>query len=138
MGRYKDTMKQVDQKAAGPHPIWRGIGCGLIILVPILSFAAATVSMPLFLSRGWVPQQLLFTPQIPDWLNYAPGLAQIVQFLFGRFAIFAILLLTFVYIIILGGVFSVLYAFMYRIAAPSRYGPMDAPPPKVKIKKYRR
>ena len=105
MGRYKDTMKQVDQRPKGPHPIWRGIGCGLIILVPILSFAAATVSMPLFLSRGWVPQQLLFTPQIPDWLNYAPGLAQIVQFLFGRFAIFAILLLTFVYIIIIGRCF---------------------------------
>ena len=138
MGRYKDTMKHVEQKAKGPHPIWRGIGCGLILLVPILSFAAATVSMPLFLYRGWVPQQLLFTPQIPNWLNYAPGLAQIVQFLFGRYAIFAILLLTFVYIIILGGVFSVLYAFMYRVMAPSRYGPMDAPPPKVKIKKYRR
>ena len=138
MGRYRDTMKEVDQKVDHTHPIWRGIGCGLIILVPILSFAAASVSMPFFLERGLVPQQLLFTPQIPDWLWYAPVLAQFVQFLFGRFAIYATLLFTIVYIIILGGIFSILYAFMYRAVAPPRYGPMDAPPPKVKVKKYRR
>lgn len=138
MGRYKDTMKEVEFKDEGPHPIWRGIGCGLIILVPILSFAAASVSIPFFLSRGLVPQQLLFTPQVPDWLWYAPVLAQIIQSLFSQPAIFAILLLTVVYIIVLGGTFSLLYAFMYRVAAPPRYGPMDAPPPKVKITKYKR
>jgi hypothetical protein len=138
MGRYRDTIKEVDQRVERPHPIWRGIGCLLIIIVPIFSFAAASLSMPFFLNRGLVPDQLLFTPQVPDWLWYAPVLAQIVQFLFGRFAIFATLMLTFVYALILGGFFSVLYAAMYRMAAPSRYGPMDAPPPKVKIKKYRR
>ena len=138
MGRYRDTMKEVDQKVERPHPIWRGIGCGLMIFVPILSFAAANVSMPFFLNRGLIPQQLLFTPEVPSWLWYAPVLAQIIQFLFGRPAIFAILLLTVVYILILGGIFSVIYAFMYRAVAPSRYGPLDAPPPKVKIRKYKR
>jgi hypothetical protein len=139
MGRYRDTVKEVEHKAKGPHPIWRGIGCGLIILVPVLSFALASLSMPFFIERGLIPQQLLFTPQVPDWLVlYAPNLAPIVRFLFGRFAIYATLMLTFVFIIILGGIFSVLYAFMYRTVAPARYGPMDAPPPKVKIKRYKR
>ena len=138
MGRYRDTIKEVDQIERQPHPIWRGIGCLMIIIVPILSFAAASLSMPFFLNRGLVPNQLLFTPQVPDWLWYAPVLAQIIQFLFGRFAIFATLLLTFVYSVILGGIFSLMYATMYRAVAPSRYGAMDAPPPRVKIKKYKR
>ena len=47
-------------------------------------------------------------------------------------------MITGVFIVILGGIFSLVYAVMYRAVAPSRYGPMDAPPPKVKIKKYKR
>jgi hypothetical protein len=138
MGRYRDTMKEVDQQLDRPHPIWRGIGCAMMIIVPILSYAAAEVSMPFFLERGLVPQQLLFTPVLPTWVWYAPGLARIIQFLFGRYAIFATLILTFVFILLLGGVFSFIYALIYRSMAPSRYGPMDAPPPKTKIKKYKR
>jgi len=138
MGRYRDTIAAKEQKVKGPHPIWRGIGCLIIIIVPILSFAAANVTMPFFLNRGLIPPELLGTPQLPDWLWYAPVLAQIVRSMFVRPAIFAILLLTLVYILILGGIFSVIYAFMYRMTAPPKYGPMDAPPPKVKIKKYKR
>ena len=138
MGRYRDTIKEVDVKAKGPHPIWRGIGCLTIIIVPILSFAAANVTMPFFLNSGLVPPELLGTPQLPDWLWYVPVLAQIVHFLFVRPAIFAILLLTFMFILLLGGIFSVIYAAMYRMVAPAKYGPMDAPPPRVKIKKYKR
>ena len=138
MGRYRDTIKTSEKKVEGPHSIWRGFGCMIIIIVPILSFAAANVTLPLFLNRGLVPPQLLITPQIPAWLWYVPVLAQIIQNLFVRPAIFAILVLTFMYILILGGIFSVIYAAMYRMVAPARYGPMDAPPPKVKIKKYKR
>jgi hypothetical protein len=94
--------------------------------------------MPFFLNRGLVPEQLQFTPQTPDWLWNVPVVAQIFQFLFGRFAIFATIILTFIFILIFGGIFSVVYAFMYRMVAPPRYGPMDAPPPKVKIKRYKR
>lgn len=138
MGRYRETVRQVDPRAAGPPPIWRGIGCLLIFLVPIVSYAAADVTMPFFLDRGWVPQELLFTPQTPDWLRIMPVLAQVFRFLFGRYASLATLGLTFIYIILIAGVLSVIYAYMYRMAAPSRYGSMDAPPPKIKIKKYKR
>ena len=138
MGRYKDTMKEVERKASGPQPIWRGIGCMLIVLIPIVSFAAADLSLPFFLNRGLVPQELLATPQAPDWMYYMPVLRQAFQFLFGRYAILATLLLTFIYILFIGGVLSVFYAYMYQLTAPSRYGPMDAPPPRIKVKKYKR
>ena len=138
MGRYRETVKQTPTRTAGPPPVWRGIGCMLIFLVPIVSYAAAEVTMPFFLNRGLVPQELLFTPQTPEWLQVMPVLAQVFRFLFGRYAILATLGLTFFYIIFITGILTVIYAFMYRMAAPSRYGPMDAPPPRIKIKKYKR
>jgi hypothetical protein len=138
MGKYKSGVRHQEPLPTGPQPIWRGIGCLLIILVPILSYAAANLSMPFFIDRGLVPRELLFTPQPPDWFRFAPVIAQIFRLLFGRYAILATLLLTLVYILFIGGVLSVFYAFMYRMAAPSRYGPMDAPPPRIKVKKYKR
>jgi len=138
MGKYRRESREPRAQERQLHPIWRGIGCAILVLVPILSYAAASVLMPFLLNRGLVPQQLLFTPQAPSWLWYAPVLAEAFQFLFGRFAIFATLMITGVFIVILGGIFSLVYAIMYRAVAPSRYGPMDAPPPKVKIKKYKR
>lgn len=138
MGRYRETVKQGPTRAAGPPPIWRGIGCLMIVLIPVISYAAAEVSMPFFLNRGLVPRELLFTPQVPEWLLVVPVLAQVFRFLFVRYAILATLGLTVLYIVFFGGLFTVIYAFMYRMASPSRYGPMDAPPPRVKIKKYKR
>jgi hypothetical protein len=138
MGKYQSGVRRQEYRSQGPHPIWRGIGCFLIVLVPLISFAAAELSMPFFRERGLVPRELLFTPQTPDWLWVAPVLAQAFQALFGRFGILAILVLTIIYIIIIGGIMTVLYAFMYQLTAPSRYGPMDAPPIRTKVKKYKR
>jgi hypothetical protein len=138
MGKYQSGVKRPAPLPTGPQPIWRGIGCLLMILVPILSFAAAELTVPFFTDRGWLPRELLIIPQPPDWLFFAPTLVQAFRFLLGRPAILATLLLTLVYILLIGGVLSVFYAFMYRMAAPSRYGPMDAPPPRVKVKKYKR
>lgn len=138
MGKYQSGVKHAEARSTGPQPIWRGIGCLFMVLVPILSFVAAQLTVPFFTERGWLPRELLITPQPPDWLYFAPNLVQVFRALFGHPGILATLLLTVVYILLIGGVLSVFYAFMYRMAAPSRYGPMDAPPPRVKVKKYKR
>jgi hypothetical protein len=81
----------------------------------------------------------MFTPQPPDLLvQYSQPLARLFVSLLSHPNMYAVLLYTVVYIVLIGGLFSVVYAYMYRMAAPSRYGPMDAPPPKTKIKKYKR
>ena len=139
MGRYRPTVPEVPLSKREPRPIWRGIGCLLIIIIPVLSYAAAVQTMPFFFDRGLVPSDLLTTPKVPSWmwLNI-PVVAQIIHFLIGRYAFPAYMLLTFLYLLAFGGFFSVIYAIMYRISGPSRYGPMDAPPPKIKVKKYKR
>jgi hypothetical protein len=138
MGKYQFSDGPNVTQSKQPPPIWRGIGCLLIIIVPVVSYAAAELSLPFFLNRGLVPRELLFTPRVPDWLWLAPMLAQIVQSIIGRYGFFAILVLTFIYILFIGTIISIIYAFIYRLAVPKRYGPMDAPPPRVKVKKYKR
>jgi hypothetical protein len=39
---------------------------------------------------------------------------------------------------VISTVISMIYAVVYRIVNPVRYGPMDEPPPKIKAKKYTR
>lgn len=138
MGKYQSGVKHEEPKSEGPPPIWRGIGCLLIVLVPLISYATADLTLPFLQERGLIPRDLLFTPQTPDWLRIAPVLAQIYQALFGRYGILAILVLTIIYTILIGGILTVLYAYLYKLTAPPRYGPTDAPPPRVKVKKYKR
>ena len=138
MGKYKSSISQQGPRTKEAPPIWRGIGCLLIIIVPVLSYAAAELSFPFFLNQGVIPREMLFTPRVPDWLWLAPVLAQIVQSIIGRYGFFAIVVLTFLYILLIGTIISIFYAFLYRILVPKRYGPMDAPPPRIKVKKYKR
>ena len=138
MGRYRETQKEVERKSTGPAPIWRGIGCLMIFLVPVISYAAANLSLPFFLKQHLVPQELLVTLKAPDWMQLMPVLAQMYNSLLGRPGILATLSLTLIYILFIGGILSVFYAFMYQMSTPSRYGPMDAPPPRIKVKKYKR
>jgi len=137
MGRQTTYVRETHSRDK-ESPIWRGIGCLLIIIVPVISYTAAVITLPFLLERGLVPRDLLVKPDLPSWLWYAPVLARAFKFLFVRSGIYATLLLTFLYILIFGGIFSVFYAFIYRIIGPKKYGPLDAPPPKKKIKRYTR
>ena len=116
---------------------WRGIGCLLMILVPTISIAAALATIGSSLV-AYIPYQLMGYPVFPDYFFATPGLTTI----FSPFAnienLYAIIVVSATYMILLGGLISVLYAAIYRMVNPTRYGPMDAPPPNVKAKKYKR
>lgn len=138
MGKYQSGVKRQEPRRQGPNPIWRGIGCLLMVIIPLVSYAAAELTMPLLQEQGLIPRELLFTPQTPDWLRLSPVLATTYQSVFGRYGILAILALTVIFIILIGGVLTVLYSYVYQLTAPSRYGPTDAPPIRTKVKKYKR
>jgi hypothetical protein len=140
MGRHRSSVQKPSGELGRQHPIWRGIGCLLMVLVPVISYAAADVSMEYYLCpRNLVPRDLIFTIQAPELIaRFLPGLAYGFNKFLGNPYLPATLLLTLFFILVLGGFFSFFYAVMYRMSAPTRYGPMDAPPPRVKIKKYKR
>lgn len=118
-----DSQKQ-KSKQKGPHPIWRGIGCLMIIIIPIMAYAAADLFLQAAPGMGLFPQAADIYQNID--LKYF-----VLPFSLGE-AIFT------VFFAVLGFmIFAFLYTFAYRVAGPPKYGPTDAPPPKP-VKKKRR
>jgi hypothetical protein len=121
------------------HPVWRGIGCILILFIPALSFFLAAATVQLAVDQNWpMPYQLLGYPAIPNLLWKDIGIVPLLSFIHSQNNLYAILTVTFVYIVFFVSLVSFGYAFLYRFVGPSRYGPLDAPPPKVKVKRYNR
>jgi len=52
--------------------------------------------------------------------------------------LYAYIALSIIIMVILGGVLSFVYALIYRFVGPSKYGPTDAPPVKLKVTKKQR
>ena len=141
MTKYSDFQqrKSVRKNKNQPHPVWRGIGCLLILFVPVLSYFLAAATVQLTVDQNWpMPYQLMGYPVIPVLLWKDIGIVPLLSFIQSQDNLYAILAITLVYLVIFSALFSFGYAFLYRFIGPSRYGPMDAPPPKVKVKRYTR
>jgi len=140
MGKYKtNSTKREKPKSEGPHVIWRGIGCLMMLIIPAISIAAAYETINYGLQSHWaIPYQLLGTPQLPKLFYKSSGLMIILAPVVNTPNFYAYAALSLLYMVLIGGVISVIYAMVYNMVGPSRYGPTDAPPPKIKTKKYTR
>ncbi len=141
MGKYSSLSQMRPPKPApkGPHPLWRGIGCLMILLVPAISISSAYLTIEYAIANKWpVPYQLMGSARLPEIFYSTPGLSTIFSPLSDIPNFYANALLSIIYMILIGGVISVIYAAVYGMVGPSRYGPMDAPPTGVKVKKYKR
>lgn len=115
MTKYMRPYQQSVQKPRrAVHPIWRGIGCVLIIMIPILSYAIASLVVEANLKQHWfqIPKEIAGSFTIP--VVGAVGYTQLA--------------LTVIIMVIGYGLLTVFYAFIYRLFGPSSLGPMDAPP----------
>ena len=116
MSKYNQTYRRPTPKSLPwrVHPIWRGIGCILVILIPIISFAGAKILVQENLEQKWV--------HIPGELSGSFNVPSVGQIMFAELAVAVILM-------VLGfGLLTVAYALIYRVFGPSPYGPMDSPP----------
>ncbi len=102
------------------HPIWRGVGFALMILAPIMAYAATLLFLEANATQNLIkwPEQLIVQWQDPLIL------VKVVVTLF----------LTVVFMIVL----QLIYFIIMRIVAPPRYGPLDVPPVAYKGKAYKR
>src|SRR5512146_2785820 len=120
-------------------PLWRGIGCLLIVIVPVVSYILGAASMQIAVDQNLpVPYQLMGFPVLPKVMTQVPGLAPVTGFLQSQENLYGILLLSLLFILIIGGVIAWLYAVIYKYVGPPQYGPLDAPPPKIAVKRYKR
>jgi hypothetical protein len=141
MGKYSSKVqkKELTQADKTPHAVWRGIGCLMLLIIPIISIALGIETMNYGLKEEWlIPYQLQGYPDMPKIFTSISALRQLTQPIrqtenFYGYAAFSVL-----YMILIGGFISVLYAIVWRVVGPDRYGPFDAPPPKIKTKKYTR
>ncbi|MEW6717710.1 MAG: hypothetical protein AB1345_09430 [Chloroflexota bacterium] len=111
---YKPPLR--DDKG-GIHPIWRGLGCLLGVIVPIISYFLADFLVQKNWIYGWVlvPNHFIGPYHNPNlYLNI--GLTVILTVL-----IFTIL--------------TILYMFIYRLFGPPQYTLLDVPPPRRRRRK---
>lgn len=116
MGKYDRTYVQAETVESPPpvHPIWRGIGCLLMVIFPVISYSGAVLLVRENAQRRWVlvPRELTGSIFIPY---------------LGR--IFFLDLAVTILLLIVGFSFlMVLYAIVAKVIGPPRYGPYDVPP----------
>lgn len=96
------------------HPVWRGIGCLLMILIPIISYAAATLLIDAYKETIPLPPELRASV---DLVYFGE-----VDYFFARLGLVVLL------IVIGFGLLSIVYSAIYGLFGPGRYGPLDARP----------
>ncbi|MCJ7585537.1 MAG: hypothetical protein MUO30_12315 [Anaerolineales bacterium] len=139
MGKYSKYTRQQPPRSREAHPIWRGIGCILILIVPLLSFAGAALLVNYGLSQGWpIPSEWLGYIKFPDWVWKIPFLTSIAGPIANYNNLKAVLAFFVVVLALLMGVYSTLYAIIYRGLGPPRYSAVDAPPSGHRPKRYKR
>lgn len=140
MTKYTSAAhRRVAPRPQGPHPIWRGIGCLMILIVPLMSYLLAVITVQIAIDQKWpMPYQLMGYPSMPPELWAVSSLAPLWAFIEGQKDLYAVLGITLVYVVFLGAFLSFGYALIYRFVGPPRYGPLDAPPPRVSVKRYKR
>ncbi len=116
MGTYHETndrpeMPSFSQRVRGPAA-WGGIGCLLAILLPVLSYFAALLTLEYNAFYHWFA--------IPaGWTEKPLGLP-----ISG-----VLLMLTIGYMVILYGIYATVYAIMYRAVGISPYTALDLDSP---------
>ena len=143
MGKYSFANRQTSRPRREVHPVMRGIGCIMIIIVPLLAYGSSVLLVNYGASKGW--------PIQPNWLGaptFHPLLWRlsltsrpieiVLNFLQAQNNLVANLVFAFAITVVIGGLMSMIYGYIYTIFGPPRYGPTDAPPERIKVKKYTR
>ena len=106
---YSSTLN-VGPKKKEPNPVWRVVGLGFIIVVPILSIIASLVLIEQNQKNEWfdLPGDLIL-PKASDPLILVKVLYAVI------------------FLLIFSALATLITFIVYRIFGPPRYGPYDIP-----------
>jgi hypothetical protein len=118
----------------------RGIGCILLVLVPIIAYGTAVYVVDYGVRKGWpIPLAWLGMVDIPPLLLKLAGLSVVWNYLQAQNNLTANLVFALVITIVIFGILSIIYGFTYKLFGPPEYGPTDQPPIRGrKVKRYKR
>lgn len=140
MGRHTSYQREKQKALRGQiHPVMRGIGCLLFVIVPIISYGTAVLLVNYGIRNGWpIPPNWLGTPEIHPLLWRLGGLQTTLNFLQSQTNLIANLIFAFALTILIFGVLAIVYGFIFKLFGPPEYGPTDVPPVRIKVKRYKR
>lgn len=139
MGKYSSRIvKPSMPKRNTVNPYMRGIGCLLMLIVPVFSYGVGDYLAGQGFGFPVIPREWYGYIAVPAWMANLAGLNVVMRFLAGIPHLPATLAIAVVAMIVVGGILSVIFGWMYSLFAPSTLGPTDVPAPRVKTKKYKR
>jgi hypothetical protein len=124
-GNFETRVEEKDNQPQ-THPIWRGVGFAMIILIPIVSYAAAEVIVQQNMKLHFFPWPYDLMARQTDLLwNGDPLL---------YFKVVA----TITIMLILSALFTLVYFLINSALGTPRYGPYDVPAIKARVRKRAR
>jgi len=138
MAKYSKYEKKSKRGQKDINPIWRGIGCILIIIVPAISYAVTVLVLPAIHATGILPRELFMRVRLPDWTYQAPVIGGIANFLSSIDNLGALLIFFVLILLVLSSLFSIIYAAIAQAIGPARYSDVDAEPTRHKGKSVSR
>lgn len=141
MGRHTQYQREKKRAQRGQvHPVMRGIGCILLVLIPIIAYGTAVLLVNYGITNGWpIPPNWLGTPEVHPLLWRLRGLEVILTFIQAQTNLMANLIFAIAIAVFIFGVLSIIYGFLFRLLGPPQYGPTDVPPARgVRVKRYKR
>jgi len=138
--KYSNYQKQKELPARREvHPVWRGIGCILMIVTPIISWAAASLLLDFGKLQRWpFIWELGGYLRFPDIVYTIPYVSMVANSISSIPDLKAMLVFFFLFLIAFSGILGVINALVYRVIGPPRYTNLDEPAPRVKTKRYTR
>jgi len=137
MSKYQSSSKYDAPRKDNTAAYMRGIGCLMMLVVPAFSYGLGVELAKRNVGFGLIPSAWFGYMKIPSSIATS-GLAPIANWLATIPSLPAILVFTVLGTVVLGGIISIAYGYIYQMATPNRYGPLDVPPPRVKTKKFKR
>lgn len=108
MGRYDSYQVREKEEQVGPHPMWRGIGCILLVLIVVMSFAGAVELVKANRANNWVPVPQELKGSLPKITRKGEPILYVELAVAFLLAVFGF------------GVFVLFYSIVYRVGSPKK------------------
>jgi hypothetical protein len=128
MGKYGSFKQEPYKRPYEVHPIWRGIGCIMMLMIPLVSIVGALVLIDEGTKSGWpFPPEIMGNPRFPALAYQLPVINGVARSISSVNNLYAIALFTIVFMILGFAIISLVYSSAFKVFGPSRYTPLDAP-----------
>jgi hypothetical protein len=129
MTKYTRVANKSAERPWKIHPVWRGIGCFMAIIIVVMSYAGAKefVDYNQKTAKLGLPEVVYDKVEIP-YTKYIPALKDddVVNKFFAKMK-YGYIIFMLIFMFIGFGAFSFVYSAMYRATGPSRYSMIDSP-----------